>query len=1806
MKKLLFLLIVFALEITGSKAQIVVTPGGGSAGVISAIGGAGLTLSNVTINCGGTAYGTYSNAAGGGFGASMTNGLLLTTGSASGLPGTGNGNDDYSTCIGTSSTDAQLISVIGAGTDVNDACIIEFDVVPQCNNLQIRFVFGSDEYTNWVSSGYNDAFGFFVSGPNPSGGNYNNYNLAQLPSGTFVTIDNVNNTSNTAYFINNNTGTYANHFDGFTTVLNPTMNVTPCQTYHFKLAIADAGDCSIDSGVMIDLIQCTVPWAVAMSSTPASCGSNNGSATATVSGGIGPFSYSWSPGGATTSTITGLAQGTYTCIVNDGLTCTPAQTYTVTVGGTGGSAVSVNSATICTGASTTLTATPVTGGGTYSWAPGGATTSSITISPSATTTYTVTYTLSGCSNTGTGTVTVSPIPTVSSNSQSICAGTNATLTANPSVAGGTFSWSPGGATTASITVSPASTTTYTVTYTLSSCTATGTGTVTVNPAVTVSSNSQTICSGSTTLTATPSTSGGTYSWSPGGATTASITVSPASTTTYTVTYSLSGCTTTGTGTVTISSIATVSSNSQSICAGSSATLTATPSTTGGTFSWAPGGATTASINVSPASTTTYTVTYALSGCSTTGTGTVTVTPVPTVSSNSQSVCNGVNATLTATPSVTGGTYSWAPGGYTTASISVNPGATTTYTVTYSLNGCSSTGTGTVTVNTIATVTSTSQTICGGSSATLTATPSTSGGTYSWAPGGATTASITVSPASTTTYTVTYSLSGCSSTGTGTVTVNPMPTVSSNSQAICAGLSTTLTATPSITGGTYSWTPGLAATASINVSPAATTTYTVTYSLNGCSATGTGTVTVSPVPSVSVNSPTICNGSDTLLTATPSTAGGTYSWNPGAATTQSITVNPTSNTSYTVTYSLNGCSNTGTGTVTVNPVPTVNINPQVICAGSNATITATPSIAGGTYTWAPGGMSTAAITVSPANTTLYTVTYLLNGCSNTDTATVTVNPMPTVTSSSQTICAGSSGTLTATPSIAGGTYTWAPGGATGATLTVSPASTTTYTVTYTLSGCTNTGTGTITVNPMPVVSVNSPSICPGATANLGANGATTYSWSAGVTSTGANTGTAAPMETTTYTVVGTSLGCSDSAFATVTVYLVTPADAGLNDSICFGGTANLTVTPNGAGYTYVWFPAASLSNTTIYNPTASPIVSSTYSVVVTDPNGCQSSDFVTVYANPQIGLTMAGISTHCFGSADGQSIVIATGGTPPYSYLWSGGCNTPACFQSAGTYTVTVYDSVGCTATATATVPQPTALTANPSSQVNVSCNGVCDGTATVSISGGTLPYSYSWNTVPLQTAATATGLCAGPYICTVTDNNGCTFSAPTITITQPSAVAVSLPSAVTICNSASTTLSASVTGGTGSYTYVWSPAAGLNNPNIAAPLATPPVTTSAATYTYTITATDVSGCTGTASIVVSVNPPLATTPVSAAICPRDSAAVSAFATGGNGTYSYSWSPVAGLSNPNIANPMASPASSTPYTVTISDGCSPSITTTVTVTVNPLPSPSFTTSGPDCAPLNVNFTDNSSIASSATIASWTWNFGDPNFSTTGSGQVVSHNYETPGVYPVTLTTVSSDNCSVTSAPVNVTIYPVPVAAFTAPAVTSIFDPTVQYTDQSTILPGATITSWQWNFDDPLSNVNNASSLQNPLHVFSDTGTYCAHLIVTSTPGGCSSFADLCIIIEPEFTFFIPNAFSPNSDGINDEFYGVGENITKYDIAIYDRWGNLLFHSNDIRKHWNGAINNGSNILQEDVYVYSVKLTDLHDKTHKYIGTVTIVK
>jgi gliding motility-associated-like protein len=531
MRKALLLVAGFSFLIPSlSNAQLVVTSGGGGTAIQSALLGPGLTLSGpININCNAAAYGSFNNGSTTNLG--VNTGLVMTTGNASGAIGP-NSTGANSFCHGTIFSDPELLALDPFANQ--DVCIITLTIIPQCSQLTIRFVFGSEEYPEWVSAGFNDAFGFFVTGPDPGGGNYTNFNVARLPNNTIVSIDNVNATTNNAFYVNNTGGTTI-QYDGFTTVLQPTINVIPCQPYTFKLAIADAGDCSYDSGVFIDFLSCTNNPTVSTTPVSATCGNNDGTATANVTGGVGPFSYSWNTTPVqTTQTATGLAPGTYAVTVTDnGIPCNTPTTQTVTVGSTGvlpSTAVSPTSQSICPGGNVALTASGATS---YTWSPAtglSATTgANVTATPASTTTYTVTGTNACGSVTATTTITVHPVPDASATPSpaSICSGTSPAV-ALSSTTGSSFNWtvsqsgtsgaSNGSGTSINQTLTATGgvpgTATYMVTPTANGCNGTPiTVTVTVNPIPTATaSNNSPVCVGNSVTLDGPTIAGATYSW----------------------------------------------------------------------------------------------------------------------------------------------------------------------------------------------------------------------------------------------------------------------------------------------------------------------------------------------------------------------------------------------------------------------------------------------------------------------------------------------------------------------------------------------------------------------------------------------------------------------------------------------------------------------------------------------------------------------------------------------------------------------------------------------------------------------------------------------------------------------------------------------------------------------------------------------------------------------------------------------------------------------------------------------------------------------------------------------------------------------------------------------------------------------------------------------------------------------------------------------------------------------------------------------------------------------------------------------
>ena len=1428
---------------------------------------------------------------------------------------------------------------------------------------------------------------------------------------------------------------------------------------------------------------------------------NNGNPTVQANWSSG--SASPSPGNQTPGAPNNVANAAYIAQFNNG--CAPITQPTVT-------AVPVNAGCTCNGSATASTSGSI-GGYTYVWYDASMTpigqTSATATGLCAGVYHVISTSLIGCTATTSVTITSSSTTSVTVNSSTVCAGTSAILTATPSTAGGTFSWTPGGQTTSSISVSPGSTTTYSVTYTLAGCSGTNNGIVTVKPLPTVTVNSPTICVGQTaSLTANGAT---TYTWNTG-STTNPLTVSPTTNTNFTVTGITNGCTNTAVSNVSVTSLPTVTVNSPIICSGQPATLIASGASS---YSWNTGEATN-TIIVSPTSTTSFTVLGISVGCTNTVVASVSVTPLPTVTVNSPMICSGQTTTLTANGAAT---YAWNTGS-TSNLLTVSPTSSTNFTVTGTTNGCTNTTVSNVFVTPLPTVTVNSPVICAGQTPTLTANGAT---TYFWNTG-STANPLTVSPTTNTNFTVTGTTNGCTNTAVSNVVVNSNPTVTVNPPIICSGQSATLTASGA---SSYVWDTG-ASTNTIVVSPTSTTNYTVLGASTGCTSTVVASLTVNPLPTVTVNSLSICIGQTATITAN---GANTYVWNTGS-TTNPLIVSPTTNTNFTVTGTTNGCTNTAVAIISVTPLPSVSVNSSTICAGLTATLTANGA---STYTWS-NGANNGSLSDNPLTTTNYTVTGEQLGCINSATANIVINSNLSLSVNEPTICSGQTATLTSAGAI---TYTWS-NGAIGNSIIVTPTTTTSFTVVGNNGACFGSTVTTVFVNPLPIVTVNSSTICSSQTSSLTANGATAYLWNTGSTS---NLISVSPLSNTSYTVIGISLGCTNTAIADVSVTPL-PTVVVNSSTICSGQTA--TITASGAT-SYSWNTGSLLSTLT-----DAPTTNTTYTVTG-EALGCTSTTIANVSVTPLPTLTVTS-SIICIG----QTATITANGAN--TYVWNTGSlsNTITDAPSANTSYTVLGSSSNCTNSAIANV------SVTPLPAVTVNSSTICSGqTATLTANGAS---AYLWNT-----GATGSALVISPTVNTsfsvVGTNAGCSNTVSTI-VNVVSSPSLSVNSA-TICEGQTTTLSVS-----GASSYIWNNGT-TTNTAVVSPVAT----------TIFSVVGSIGTCSTTTTVSVVVNPmPIISVP-SITICAGQSATLTAF-----GASVYNWN-----TNSNLNPLFVSPNATTTYSVTGTNlNCTSS--TTATVFVENSPTVAFNSINiAGCAPLCSQFSDLSTVVS-GTISNWNWSFGDGYSSTS---QNPSHCFDNSGLYDISLTVTSSNGCSKTYTNLDmIHVYPNPTAEFISNVEeTDILNPIVDFTNLS-----SNANSYEWNFGSLTT-----STLTNPSYTYNQEGIYSTTLTATNQYG-CKAVAIHDIIVKGIFTFYAPNTFTPNEDNKNDIFLplGVGWDSEKYQLDIFDRWGNYCFTTKEVGQGWDGKANKGSETAQIDTYTWKVDLTDVFGKNHKYIGRVTIIR
>ena len=802
----------------------------------------------------------------------------------------------------------------------------------------------------------------------------------------------------------------------------------------------------------------------------------------------------------------------------------------------------------------------------------------------------------------------------------------------------------------------------------------------------------------------------------------------------------------------------------------------------------------------------------------------------------------------------------------------------------------------------------------------------------------------------TTVTVTDA-EGCTATDSYTVTEPTVLTVSvvdvdASCNGVCDGTSTATAAggTGTIT---YQWDAdgGLGTTANATGLCVGSPTVTVTDA-NECTETATGTITEpTALTATNTSTPAACGASDGTADVTPAGGAGgyTYVWAPAPGNGQgTASVTGLAGGAYTATITdANGCILVENVTVTNTAAPVASevmgSHLDVLCFG-DATGVAEVTQVGGTpaytYVWAPapgGGQGTATGTGLSAG--VYSVIITDAGlCSDVVNVTITEPTALTaaITGSTDPLCATvCDGTADVT--VAGGTpvytYSWTSGGTT-ANETAMCAGTETVTVTD-ANGCITTADITLTDPALLTAAiVGTDPLCNAGTdgsADLttsGGTGALTYLWDDGPASTSEDV---AGLAAGTYNVAVTDAnGCTATDVVTVTeptLIVLTPAFVA---STC--GQANGEVSVSAVGgtgaYTYLWDDASASTTASVTG-----LLAGTYNVTVTDAQGCSQTVPATI-TDGASGTATAVVDNQvsCFGVCDGGATVTMTGGNPAFTYLWSNGETTAtATALCVGVNSVDVTDALGCVASATVTITEPAVLTAAITSSTDPLCATVCDGTADVTVAGGTPVYTYSWTSG--GTTANETAMCAGLATVTITDGNLCTTTAD-VTLVDPALLTAAVTGTDPLCNgvcdgSADLTTS----GGTGALTYVWDDPATTTSEDV----------TGLCDGTFNVTVTDANGC--TATDVVTVTEPtliVLTTSGTDANCGQADGEVCVVAVGGTGAYTYAWNDIGAQTTACASNIVAGT-----YDVTVTDaqGC----IQTASVTINDIVGPTATAS-----------------------------------------------------------------------------------------------------------------------------------------------------------------------------------------------------------------------------------------------------------------------
>ena len=1487
----------------------------------------------------------------------------------------------------------------------------------------------------------------------------------------------------------------------------------------------------------------------------------------------------------------------------------------------------------------------------YSWSPAFGLSNSLiaqpTVNSPGTYTLTVTNNTNGCSSTDAviiGQNITPPIANAGADKTLTCAVTSIQIGSTQTV-GNTYSWSPSTNLSNPISSQPFATApgnyTVTVTNTANGCAATDVVNVARNitpPIANAGTDKTLTCTNTSFVIGTAAVAGNTYTWSPAfgldNANIAQPVVSSPGTYTLTVTNSINGCT--ATDQIVISQnitapAANAGPNKTLTCANPSLQI-GTAAITGNTYTWSPTAGMSNPNIAQPTITipTTYTVTVknSANGCISTDAVTISqnITP-PTANAGADKTLTCTNTSFTiGAPGNASNTYSWSPAtGLDDATLAqpiVSAPNTYTLTVTNIANGCKTTDQVLISRNI------TPPTANAGADKTLTCTNTSHvigttavvGNSYAWTPAtgldDATIAQPIVSLPDTYTLTVTNNSNGCIASNQVVISQNITPPIAdagSNQTLTCANPSLQI-GTAAIAGNTYTWSsnPGLSNPniAQPTVNAPSTYSLTVKNNANGCTATDAVTISqnITPPTANAGNDKTLTCTNTSFIIGTSGNSSNTYSWSPAIglddATLAQPTVSAPNTYTLTVTNIANGCKTIDQVVISKNitpPVANAGIDKTLTCADTSLQI-GSPAVAGNTYSWNPAldlsnPLAAQPFTTVPGTYTL-TVTSNTNGCTSTDEVIIAQNIAPPVANAGidKTLTCANPSLLIGSTAIAGNTYVWSPAAGLDNPLIAQPTTSVpdsyTLTVTNTANGCSASDAVLVSQNitpPLANAGSDKTLTCVNTSLQIGTPEiiGNTYLWSptAGIS----NPSIAQPNVNSpaiyTVTVTNIANGCTATNDVNITQNITPPvANAGADKILTCTDTSFLIGSPSSIGNTYAWSPVSNLDNPAIAQPTVSGPGNYTLTVTKTS-NGCKATDAVLISQNITPPIANAGADKTL--TCTNISFLIGTAEITGNTYNWSptSGLDISSIAQPTvsepGTYILTVKNnSNGCVSTDEITINKNITLPfADAGANQTLTCTNPSLQIGTAAITGNT----YLWSPANgLSNAGLAQPIAnvAGTFTLTVTNTaNGCkstdnvTMAIDTIRPFADAGVSKTLTCATT-----------SVSIGTAAIpgnTYSWSPINGLNDPSIAQP-----TTNTLNNYTVTVTKNS-NGCKSSDQVIILQN--ITTSQAFAGndlvlTCTNQNVQIGSPSQPGN---SYAWSPANGLNNAASAQPIANKPGTYTLTVTnLVNGCTTNDVVNVRIdTLRPVANAGIDKS--------LNCAVKSLIIGTPAVSGNTYAWQSaPGISNTAVAQPAVN---ATGTYSLTVTK-NANGCIASDA---VTIFIDTIRPIANAGEDQTFGcPHESLTVGTPALPNM---SYTWLNALGLSENNIAQPT-------TDTaGTFV--LAVVNRVNYCKSAPDT-VVISPrncECSFFVPTAFSPNNDGINDVLtpFKYCDDYRDFSFSIFNRWGELVFKSDDIINGWNGVFKSESQ--QVDSYIWTLEYFDVLYNTKRFEkGVFTLLK